>query len=163
VLHGDSDLVVQFKDNGRRAFRAGPSPRHLVQLVDGSHLGFSVIAGNSDGSTHLDVLACQALEGGFGPGVDFANNPFSILGGPGLGLKRDASGCPLPCTDPVPIEGSMGGPRHHQLSFAALTAFFEGYLRGDVAARCYLGKPMSEENDDVRARLRARRDDLLGP
>jgi predicted dienelactone hydrolase len=163
ILQGDSDLVVQFKENGRHAFRAGPAARHLVELREGSHLGFSVVATGNDGSTHLDTLACQALAGGFGPGVDLQDNPFSILGGPALGLKRDPSGCPLPCTDPIPPEGSMGGDRQHELTLAAVTAFFEGYLRGDVPARCYLGKPMSAENDDVKARLRARKSDLLGP
>jgi len=163
IVHGDSDLVVSFKKDGRHAFRAGPAPRYLVQLREGSHLGFSVIAAGADGSTHLDTLACQALAGGFGPGVDLLDNPFAFLGGPALGLKRDARGCDIPCTDPIPPDGSMSGDRQHELTLAAVTAFLDGYLRDDVAARCYVGAPMSDENADVKARLRARKSDLLGP
>jgi len=32
VLHGDSDVVVPYKTNGRRAFQTGTGPRHLARL-----------------------------------------------------------------------------------------------------------------------------------
>ncbi|MFQ5514117.1 MAG: alpha/beta hydrolase family protein [Myxococcota bacterium] len=156
VLHGDSDLIVPFKENALRVFRRARGPKLLVRLRDGSHTGFSVFAPLFDPSQHFDAIGCAALTGGLGDGIpsDPNANPFEALGGREQGILLDPRLCPLPCEAPVPVTPSMGAARHHELTRAVATAFFDAYLRSDESARCFLRSGLARESPDVAVRRR---------
>jgi len=155
VLHGNSDQIVPYRQNGRRAFRPGPATRHLIELDVGSHTGFTTFAAIFDQSVHFDVIGCDAVGAGLGE-VSEGDNPLGHLGGPGLGLKRNQLACPSPCEKPVPAGPSMVAARHHDLTQIGTAAFFDGYLKDDVDARCYLGEPLADQNDDADTSARGR-------
>jgi predicted dienelactone hydrolase len=156
VLHGDSDLIVPVRENGRRGYRRAPAPKFLVQLRNGSHTGFSGFATLFDQSQHFDGIGCTALVGDSGI-YDPNDNPFEELGGKSEGILLDMSRCPLPCEEGVPDGPSMGAVRHHELTRIVASAFFDAYLRGDDTARCFLRHTLRRENGDVSVRSRGSR------
>jgi predicted dienelactone hydrolase len=156
ILHGDSDLIVPFRGNGRRGYRRAFRPKFLVQLRDGSHTGFSGFATMFDPSQHFDGIGCAALGGDSGL-FDPNANPFEALGGRSEGILPDGGHCPLPCQGAVPDGPSMGALRHHELTRMVATAFFDAYLKGDDTARCFLRHTLRRENDDVLVRSRGSR------
>lgn len=66
VMHGDSDQLVPFRRDGRRAFAGARRPRFLVRLEDGSHLGFAPIATTLDPTVHYDQITCPVVLALFG-------------------------------------------------------------------------------------------------
>jgi hypothetical protein len=146
VIHGDDDQLVPYKENGRRAFKLARAPKHLVALEQGSHTGFSTFARLQDGSQHIDVVGCAVvLENP--PTTDEAGS--LDLGGKAQGVSIDPKRCPALCGNGLPDHPSMGGARHHELTKIAVAAFFEGYLRDDVSARCFLRTTFRREHADV--------------
>ncbi|TFH23388.1 MAG: hypothetical protein E4H03_06290, partial [Myxococcales bacterium] len=140
ILHGNSDALVPFKNNGKRAFRGGKGRRHLVELDVGSHTGFTAFAPFFDPEVHYDAIGCAAIEG------NIDSDGFVGFGGKEFGVNTSPKRCPLPCADGVPPFPSMLADRHIELTKASLLAFFEAYLRDDLAANCFIGKPMDAEN-----------------
>ncbi len=157
VLHGDSDVIVSYADNGRRAFRGGGAARHLVQLFNGSHTGFSIFATLFNPAVHYDTVGCQALSGGLGD-IEEGENPFGFLGGPAFGLRGDSAGaCELPCADGVPTGASLEATLHHEATRITAIAFFEAHLRGDDGAYCFLQTTFDEQSELLRVRTRGGR------
>jgi predicted dienelactone hydrolase len=156
VLHGDSDAIIPFAENGRRAFRGGGAARHLVQMFDASHTGFSVFATLFDPMVHYDEIGCAAIGAGLGE-IDEDDNPFGFLGGPAFGLRGDAARCALPCQDGVPAGPALEATVHHEITRVAATAFFEAHLRDDDAAYCFLAAGVGESGELTRVRTRGGR------
>jgi predicted dienelactone hydrolase len=166
VLHGDSDQLVPFRENARRAFGRADRPKYLVKLKEGSHTGFSAFAVYLDQGQHFDGLGCAALLAGLGDGANDPNvNPFEPLGGGDVGVDLNPRHCPSVCEDEIPEGPSMGAIRHHELTRTVAAAFFDAYLRGDDSARCFLRRTLRQENRDllVRSRASLRPGPLSGP
>jgi predicted dienelactone hydrolase len=151
VVHGDDDQLVPYEENGRRAFKFAQAPKHLIAIEQGSHTGFSTFARGQDGSTHIDVVGCASVLQN-PPVAD--GESFPGLGGKEQGVSIDPRRCPELCGDGLPEHPSMGGARHHELTRIAVAAFFEAYLRDDVAARCFLRTTLGREHDDIVVRGR---------
>jgi len=152
ILHGTSDALVPFKENGKRALRGGKGRRHLVELDNASHTGFTGIATLLDPDVHHDVLGCNVILASLDPGASLGAG----LGGKEVGVNASPSRCPLPCEDGAPDFPAMLADRQQELTRVTALAFFEAYLRDDLAAACYLGKPMDAENADVRTKAKGR-------
>jgi len=152
ILHGNSDLIVPFKKNGKRAFRGGKGRRHLVELDVGSHTGFTAFAPFFDPEVHYDAIGCDAVLGS----IDTDEGGFTGLGGKEVGVNTNPRRCPLACPDGIPPFPSMLADRHIELTRASVLAFFEAYLRDDLAANCFIGKPMDAENADVDTKAKGR-------
>jgi predicted dienelactone hydrolase len=155
IVYGDSDQLLPYSRNGRRAFADANEPKFLVRLRQGSHTGFSGFATLFDPAIHYDAIGCAAIGGTDLPDAE-VEDPFAGLGGPGTGVDLDPRRCPRPCQRRVPSRPSMSAGRHHELTRVSTLAFFDAYLRGDDDARCFLDRPFSRENRDARARSRAR-------
>jgi dienelactone hydrolase len=146
VVHGTSDDLAPYRQNGRRLLRIANMPRMLVTLENGSHAGFTGFATAADQRLHFDRLACAVVAAT----PDFADAP-----GPPAGLGGRADGvdarrvCAPPCTRPF-HDPALGAARHHELARIAAAAFFAGRLRDDASARCFLRTRFAAENADVR-------------
>lgn len=150
ILYGDSDQLLPYTRNGRRAFSNANEPKFLVRLRRGSHTGFSGFATAFDPTVHYDAIGCVAI--GSDLSDSEAENSFADLAGPGVDL--DPRSCPGPCRRPVPSRPSMVAERHHELTRVSTLAFFDAYLRGDEGAGCFLSRRFSRENRDASARAR---------
>ena len=156
VLHGSTDLIVPARENGRRAFKGGKATRHYALLDNASHTGFTAVASAFDQEVHFDAIGCTFLESsGFGDGVDGETNSFEALGGSENGV-RSGLRCPSPCADGVPAIPAMTAARHHQLTSEAVVAFFDGYLKNDLAARCHVATTYSD-HEEVKVRTKRAR------
>jgi len=142
VLQGDSDQLVPIRENGRRAYRHAPQPKLEVELRNGSHTGFAGVAVTFDQSQHFDGVGCAALAG--------RDLTIALPGGTDAGIS--ATDCLMPCREPIPAGPSMGATRQHDLTRVTAAAFFEGYLRDDVSARCFLSRTARREASDIRVR-----------
>lgn len=149
IMHGDSDQVAQFREEGRTAYqRARRRPRFLARLDNGSHLGFAPLAADLDSAVHYDRLACALV----GPLVaddeeSFYRTLVTPLGDGMVGIRVRLRRCTVPCGDPIPDGPAMPAVRHHQLTRATEAAFFQAYLLGDDAARCFLRRTLGRESD----------------
>jgi dienelactone hydrolase len=146
VMHGTSDDLAPYRQSARRLLRIAPMPRMLVTLENGSHAGFTGFATFADQSLHFDRIACAAVAGN----PDFAGEPVPP---PGLGGRADGIDarrtCPRPCARPF-RDPALGAARHHELTRIAAAAFFDGRLRDDAGARCFLRTRFAAENAEVR-------------
>jgi predicted dienelactone hydrolase len=152
LLTGSSDVLVPWKQNAKRPYKAAGAPKYLVTLRDASHTSFTgILAGNS-GTPHPDTIGCAAIDDVV-PDEPGQDDPFAGLEGAGAGINSTPKRCPLPCTGAIP-ESAMAANRQHELSKIAYAAFFEGTLRDDVAARCFLRKTFAKEQDEVQVSAR---------
>jgi predicted dienelactone hydrolase len=151
VLHGTSDLLVPYRENGVRVFRHARGPRHLVLVDDGAHLGFVGFATGLPSSLHYDGAGCAALLSTLGDDVSL----LPIPGGRAQGVTRAPRACPEPCRD-TDVPPGLAATRQHALAALAATAFFDAYLKDDAAARCYLRRGLARDHPELETKARAR-------
>ncbi len=152
LMHGDSDLLVPFRQNARRAFSLARRPRQLVTLANASHTGFTAFApALEQPGSHLDVVVgCPAIEGAGSEFEAWEESGIPGLGGREQGIALRPARCPLPCQDLDRVTGSaLGARRHHELTRAAIAAFFDAHLRGDESAWCFLRDTLEAENAEI--------------
>jgi predicted dienelactone hydrolase len=153
VLHGTSDLLVPYRENGARVFRHARGPRHLVLIDDAAHLGFVGFATGLSSTAHYDGLGCAALLSTLGDDVSL----LPIPGGRAEGITRAPRACPAPCQDTA-VPPGLAATRQHALTALVATAFFDAYLKDDVAARCYLRRGLARDYPELATRARADED-----
>lgn len=153
LLTGTSDQLLPEAQNAARAYKASGAPKWLVRLKDGSHLGLSGILGEQPGTPHPDALGCTGIGSIIQGDADAGSNPFAGLGGKENGIKSTPKRCALPCSKEVPAS-AMEPAEERELARIAGVAFFEGTLRDDLAARCFLHDQFAAENDAVRIKAR---------
>jgi predicted dienelactone hydrolase len=136
VMHGDTDHLLPWRQYGKRPFNLSRAPKYFVRLTNGSHVGFTGFATLFDQTKHLDRIGCVIFSGPNPPILDGALlGPYNTkAAGVVSGTPRR---CPAPCTAPF-IDPSMSAARQHMLAQITNTAFFDGYLKDDVASRCFL-------------------------
>jgi hypothetical protein len=98
------------------------------------------------------ALGCPALGDVTQQGGD-AKTFLRLLDGPSVGV--DGTGCMLPCLGAAPAHPPMVGQRQHELTTAALNAFFEATFKHSRDARCFLADGLEAENADVHVETRS--------
>ncbi len=143
LLDGDEDLITPIGTNAERTFERARSPRRLVTLAKATHTAFSGFIGDGASATSYDVVGCVALEGKLSHQqvadtiAGFGSDPSLI----------DRTGCELPCVTPPPSTPPMSAGRQHELTRAAIVAFFESTFRRSKDARCFLARGLGKEPD----------------
>jgi dienelactone hydrolase len=150
LLAGTSAMLLPEAQNAARAYKASQAPKWLVLLKDGSHLGFTNLLGAQSGTPHPDAVGCAGLGGIVSAQKD---NPLMGLGGKENGIKSTPKRCALPCSKEVP-DSAMPPAEQQELARIAGLAFFEGTLRNDLAARCFLHDQFAAEQEAVRVNSR---------
>lgn len=153
LLAGTGDELVPYRPNAKRPFNAARVPRYLVSLRDASHTGFAGALVGHPGTPHPDNIGCDAIDGVVPDDPDPNADPFGGLEGEGTGVVSTPKRCPLPCQGTLP-DSAMPPALQQDLTKIAATAFFEGILRDDVGARCFLRGTFAEEQDAVRVQAR---------
>lgn len=150
IMHGDSDQIARFRNDGLAAHRRARGLRYLVRLENGSHLGFIPFAAALDPAEHYDRFLCETFFGPLLPTGD-GENPFqdwvTPLGDREVGISTTLRRCIVPCSTPVRDGPSMPAERHHQLARATVAAFFQASLLEDTAAHCFLRRTLAREAD----------------
>jgi predicted dienelactone hydrolase len=149
VLQGDQDVLLPFAAHGLTAYRSTRGPAHLIAPHGGTHTGFSQFAPFFDQSQHHDRIGCAALLGALPPGDE---NPFPPLGDERIGVDASRARCPDPCKGPF-VEPPMPALRMAEVLRTTGAAFFDAYLKGDTAARCWLHQAKNG-NPDLTVRSR---------
>ena len=151
LIQGTQDLLVPIEANAGRAFMESRSPRELISLVDATHTAFSGLV-NFPSQTSYDAdLGCAVVVADF----DSANLVrLHMLDDPANGI--DVGGCAPPCQGPAPANAPMQATRQHDLTRAAVVAFFESTFRRSRPARCLLREGLAHENPDVRVEIHGR-------
>jgi hypothetical protein len=153
LLGGDEDLITPLDMNAGRTFMLSPSPRHLVTLAHATHTAFSGVIGEGASATSYDALGCLALEGKLTQQqVDdtiaaFGTDPSFV----------DGTGCTLPCVSSPPPGPPMAAGRQHDLSRAAIVAFFESTFRKSKVGSCFLARGLAKEPDVTVERAKGKR------
>ena len=151
MLVGSSDQLVPYRQNAKRPFKMARAPKTLVTVLDASHTGFTGFLANHPGTPHPDQVGCGFLLDILSGNPDA--NFFAGLEGKGNGVAFTPKRCPLPCEETLP-ESAMPPAVQQELTRIAGVAFFEGTLRDDVGARCFLHDGFAAENDEVRVQGR---------
>jgi hypothetical protein len=151
LLAGTSDQLLPEAQNADRAYKASNPPKWLVRLKDGSHLGLSNVLGEQSGTPHPDAIGCSGLAGIIANDPSANADVFGALGGEENGIKSTSKRCGLPCPKPVPAS-AMPPAEEQGLARIAGLAFFEGTLRDDLAARCFLRDRFAAEQGSVRVK-----------
>jgi len=151
LIQGTQDLLVPIEANAGRAFMESRSPRELISLVDATHTAFSGLV-NFPSQTSYDAdLGCAVVVADF----DSANLVrLHMLDDPANGI--DVGGCAPPCQGAAPANAPMQATRQHDLTRAAVVAFFESTFRRSRPARCLLREGLAHENPDVRVEIHGR-------
>jgi dienelactone hydrolase len=148
LLAGTSDILLPYRQNAKRPFRAAQAPKYLVSLRDASHTGFAGPFATQPGTPHPDGVGCAFIEGVVPDGSDPNDDPFAGLEGEGTGVESSLARCPLPCQRTLP-PSAMPPATQHDLTRITAVAFFQGTLRGDLGARCFLRKGFAKEQREV--------------
>ena len=142
LLGGDEDLITPLPTNAERTFERARSPRRLVTLAKATHTAFSgFIAAPSP--TSYDILGCSFIE----EKVTQAQVDATIAGFGGDPSLVDPTGCELPCVAAPPATAPMAASRQHDLTQAAIVAFFESTFRKSKQGACFLSHGLAKEDD----------------
>lgn len=152
LLGGDEDLITPIDTNARRAFERSRSPRRLVTLAHATHTAFSGLIGEGSSATSYDVVGCTALESKLTQAQ--VDETVASFGDPSL---VDATGCALPCVTSPPSTPPMAAGRQHDLTRAAIVAFFESSFRKSKQGACFLARGLDEETDVTVEKAKARK------
>jgi predicted dienelactone hydrolase len=152
LLDGDQDLITPIETNAGRTFERARSPRHLVTLAHATHTAFSGFVGGSSSATSYDAIGCTALEGKLTQ--QQIDDTIAGFAAPSL---VDPAGCTLPCVTPQPANPPMGAQRQHDLTQAAIVAFFESTFRRSKEGACFLARGLGKEDDVTVAKAKARK------
>jgi dienelactone hydrolase len=151
MIVGDSDQLVPHRQNAKRPYKMARAPKTLVTVLEASHTGFTGFLSNHPGTPHPDEIGCGFLLDILSDDPDA--NFFAGLEGKGTGVAFTEKRCPLPCEDTLP-ESALPAAVQQDLTRIAGLAFFEGVLRDDVGARCFLHDGFAAEHDEVRVQGR---------
>ena len=80
-----------------------------------------------------------------------------MIAGFGAPSLTDPVGCALPCQTPAPANPPMGAQRQHDLTQAAIVAFFESTFRRSKEGACFLARGLAKEDDVAVAKAKARK------
>ena len=152
LLDGDQDLITPIETNAARTFERARSPRHLVTLAHATHTAFSAFVGGGGSATSYDVIGCTALEGKI-----TQQQIDEVIAGFGAPSLTDPVGCTLPCVDSPPANPPMGAQRQHDLTQAAIVAFFESTFRRSKEGACFLARGLGKEDDASVAKAKAKK------
>lgn len=147
MLAGRQDAVVPFAQHAAHTLQRIPGAQ-LIELTDGSHVGFSGMSGPMRWMHHPDALSCWML---LRRDPNEPAEPWAtVLGTPDQGILADADHglCTLPLT-----ARPLNTLAQQRLTTLVVTAFFESTLSPDpsvaLAARAYLRTTLAQEFDDV--------------
>ena len=154
LLAGTSDQLVPEAQNAIRAYKADHGPKWLVSLKDASHTGFAGAVSALPGTPHPDSIGCAAIGAVIPDDVDSFSDPFAGLEDEGSGVVSTAKRCKLPCTKKTLPAGAMVPAEQQELARIAGLAFFQGTLRDDLAARCFLHDYFAADQDVVRVKAK---------
>lgn len=138
VIGGTTDLVTPLADNGAKLFGAAEAatPKYLVTITNGSHLGFISTAAGYESlypTTALDNVICSGL-------VQAGYNHETTA--------AECAPCPrFPSTALRSLQ--LPSTRQHDLERAALLAFFDGYMRDERRDQQYLKTGLQGENTEL--------------
>jgi predicted dienelactone hydrolase len=152
LLGGDQDLITPLETNAARTFERARSPRHLVTMTHATHTAFSAFVGGSSSATSYDTIGCTFLEGKI-----TQQQIDGVIAGFGAPSLIDPVGCTLPCQTPAPANPPMGAQRQHDLTQAAIVAFFESSFRHSKEGACFLARGLGKEDDVAVAKAKARK------
>jgi predicted dienelactone hydrolase len=150
LVQGTQDLLVPIEDNAARTFALSRAPRALVALENATHTAFSGLVSIGSPTSYDANLGCPLVVGEFGAD----DTRLQMLNDPANGI--DVGGCRAPCQGPVPGNVPMQAARQHDLTQAAVVAFFESTLRRSQPARCFLRRGLAAEHADVRVTVHGR-------
>jgi predicted dienelactone hydrolase len=141
IMHGEVDAIIAFESNAVPLFEAATGPKTLVKLHGGTHTGFADIsAGFFDLIANADEVGCAAIEGAIPEEVE-EEVPDDVT--------YVATECPTPCENGLELPEAMGSLRQAELMQAAVHAFLDATLKGDVEAGAMITTGFSQEHDDV--------------
>lgn len=148
VMHGTGDHLLPYREYGKRPFKLSHGPRYFVELAQASHVGFTGFGLLFDQTKHLDRVACTIFND---PTVGKLDG--SILGPyatkeAGVLLRTPDQRCPAPCTEPF-VDPSMAAARQETLTKIVNAAFFDGYMKDDMGARCFVQVGLRDEPDVI--------------
>lgn len=128
LLHGDQDLMVDFATTSAEAFKRANTPRVLVNMLGGTHLGFS---NRSAAGFNLDHMPCWLMK-------NFAGeDDGDIVFHAELKQRQPATGigdysAPPPCEFDVPDGEIMSISRQHHLSKILIREFLDYAVSGEA-------------------------------
>ena len=136
ILQGDHDLLLDARANAEAVFARAHAPKALLLVRGGNHLGFA------DAGVGLGDDSVCAL---FPDQADLEAQIAVMLHTLGGSADHVSDAClGTYCTgDGTHIDGR----RQEQIAEEAVLAFFEGVLRGDRLARCYLHRLQGRNAD----------------
>jgi hypothetical protein len=105
------------------------------------------------GTPHPDSIGCSAIGNVVPDDPDALADPFAGLEGKENGVVSTAKRCGLPCEKTIP-DSAMAPAEQQRLTRIVGAAFFEGTLRDDLAARCFLHDAFAKEEDAVLVKSR---------
>ncbi|MEH6550754.1 MAG: alpha/beta fold hydrolase [Pseudomonadales bacterium] len=111
LLHGDQDLLVDYASTSAAAFDRADSPRVLVKMIGGSHLGFIDFPFFG---INPDSIPCLMAKDSLSPNDDITFHADLMKREPATGVGDYTA--PLPCEYEVPNDPIMSVARQHQLS-----------------------------------------------
>ena len=137
-----ADLITPFEENQQEPFERAGAPRTLVTLEDATHINFSTASFDLDEDENPDDAYCSGTFGLLGLRPLPTPKLPSSLGDP---PEIDRSTCGKICPG---FEGDfMSDERQHELTRAAVLAFFEAELRGSQSAYDRLAVVLDAEPD----------------
>jgi predicted dienelactone hydrolase len=152
LVSGSSDELVPF-ETVQHVFQVAPAPLTFVELVGGTHVGFTGI--DVPGVDNSDALGCSAVQGAFNTAgsAGIAGNLASDLAPGVTGSPADVAACGgdggqlAVCLEKK--TQSMTSARQITLAGAVALAHFESTLRGRVVDAKYLTGQMAKDAADV--------------
>jgi predicted dienelactone hydrolase len=142
IVQGDLDAVLPYRAHSLFAFERANSPKWLVTIAAGTHMGFGngACPGFMEDMNNPDDIACPGAGGESYPAV------VEGLGGSAAGLViADCQNCP----ERRPFPRSIRPCRQHELTILSVYPFFEATLRGDQAAQRFLAQALAPENPEL--------------
>lgn len=146
LVQGTQDLLVPIELNADRAYALSRSPRELIALENASHSAFTGLLTLPSAVSYDVPFGCPVVVREFGTDLGGA----AALNDPASGI--DVADCSIPCQGAPPTNTPMQAVRQHELTQAAVVAFFESRFRKSRAARCFLRQGLAQENSDVQVR-----------
>ena len=146
LLAGDQDLITPIDVNAARTFANASARRTLVTLADASHTAFTGLVSFPSQTSYDATLGCPVVEAG----ITQEDFDATVAAFGALADGADLTGCTLACLGAPPANPPMQAVRQHEITVAAVTAFFDATLKRARAGRCFLGRELDAANDDVR-------------
>jgi dienelactone hydrolase len=144
-LYGETDQIANYTANGADPYQAAKSPKMLVTLLGGTHVGFAgTFAQFLDGVENPDQVGCAALLDTLkGQTLSGLVDAFGFEEG-----QTNVESCVEPCSGEA-VEQTMKPSRQMEISQAVVGAFLRAHLSDDAQAMVFLTDGVGAENADV--------------